>query len=111
MIIKQENTKSLTRSELRSCIVGSTANEANEFIIIAFCYERAVLVAVLMHSKFQLTLKCLVSVFINKLNFLLTLKCLSFIVDVKNKHFLYVKKKKTTVLMLITIIFTSNVPI
>ena len=30
--------------ELRSCIVGSTANE---FIIIAFCYERAGLVAVL----------------------------------------------------------------
>ena len=35
--------KSLTRFELRSCIVGSTANE---FIIIAFCYERAGLVAV-----------------------------------------------------------------
>ena len=43
-MIKQENTKSLTRFELRSCIVGSTANE---FIIIAFCYERAGLVAVL----------------------------------------------------------------
>ena len=42
-IIKQENTKSLTRFEPRSCIVGSTANE---FIIIAFCYERAGLVAV-----------------------------------------------------------------
>ena len=44
MIIKQENTKSLTRFEPRSCIVGSTANE---FIIIAFCYERAGLVAVI----------------------------------------------------------------
>ena len=43
MIIKLENTKSLTRFEFRSCIVGSTANE---FIIIAFCYERAGLVAV-----------------------------------------------------------------
>ena len=41
--MKLENTKSLTRFELRSCIVGSTANE---FIIIAFCYERAGLVAV-----------------------------------------------------------------
>ena len=44
MIMKQENTKSLIRFELRGiCIVGSTANE---FIIIAFCYERAGLVAV-----------------------------------------------------------------
>ena len=43
MMIKLENTKSLTRFDLRSCIVGSTANE---FIIIAFCYERAGLVAV-----------------------------------------------------------------
>ena len=47
MIIKQENTKSLTRFEPRSCIVGSTANE---FIIIAFCYESAGLVAVDMFS-------------------------------------------------------------
>ena len=30
--------KSLTRFEFRSYIVGSTVNE---FIIIAFCYERA----------------------------------------------------------------------
>ena len=42
-MIKQVNTKSLTRFENRSCIVGSTANE---LIIIAFCYERAGLVAV-----------------------------------------------------------------
>ena len=46
-IIKQENTKSLTRFEPRSCIVGSTANE---FIIIAFCFERAGLVAVKIWS-------------------------------------------------------------
>ena len=43
-MIKLENTKSLTRFELRSYIVGSTANE---FIIMAFCYERAGLVAVI----------------------------------------------------------------
>ena len=42
-MIKLDNMKSLTRFQLRSCIVGSTANE---FIIIAFCYERAGLVAV-----------------------------------------------------------------
>ena len=50
-MIKQENTKSLTCFESRSWILGSTANE---FIIIAFCYERAGLVVSALGEVFVL---------------------------------------------------------